>query len=133
MATIIYKGFFVDEWSSFLLKKAEGTKKLEKDIKGKHVTFAFRPKEGFPESLMGKTFSLMVIGYGNDGENSGFEVALPEELIPYYEGALTIHITTSISLTGSPKNTAKLVFNPITPFSITGELGYQTGKDILYS
>lgn len=132
MTKVIYKGFFIDEPSAMLLKEFEGSNRLIKDIPNQHVTFAFRPEELFPLAIMGKSFTLLIVGYGNNGENSGFKVALPEELIPYYRGADTIHITTSLSETGKAMNTRHLDFTAITPFEVTGQLGYYTGKEILF-
>jgi hypothetical protein len=136
MKKVIYKGLFIDEMSSYQLKQFEGSRRLENEIREKgieHITFQFRPEELFPENLMGKTFTLMIVGYGNNGENSGFKVALPEELIPYYRGADVIHITTSLSESSKAINTRHLDFKSISPFEITGKLGYYTGKEILFN
>ncbi|PLS18909.1 hypothetical protein CVD28_00475 [Bacillus sp. M6-12] len=133
MTKVIYKGFFLDEESVIRLKEYEGEKRLEKETPNQHITFQFRPEELFPLSVMNKTFSLMVVGYGNNEENSGFKVALPEELIPYYRGADVIHVTTSLSENGKAMNTRHLNFKAITPFEITGQLGYYTGKEILFT
>lgn len=130
---VVYKGFFLDADSSTRIDYFESDRKLEKDISDKHVTFEVYPSIPFPDELLGKSYTLEVVGYGNDGENSGFEVLLPEELYPYYQNPKRPHLTTSVSLTGEPKNTAYLHFKPITPFKVTGVLGYYYGKSFAFN
>lgn len=131
MVKIIYQGFFVDEKSSKLLKEKEGLHALEKDTLHKHVTFEFRPNKKFRSDLMNKEFTFKVIGYANNGENSGFEVVVPKELLPYYKGSKVPHITTSTSQEGKPKNTALLSFERFQEkdvFFISGKIGCFTTK-----
>lgn len=78
------------------------------------------------------TYKILVTGYGNDGENAGFEAEIPERLLPYYKGANKVHITTSLSSTASAKNTAKLKFEKIEPFHVFARLGYFIGKGVLF-
>jgi hypothetical protein len=128
---VLYKGLFIENDSSLSLIKSEGAKRLAVDIQDKHVTFEFKPSDLFPEHFLGPLFFMKVVGYANDGKNSGFKVQLPSVLAPYYKGANTIHITSSISLEGKAKDTAHLTFEPIEPFNISGRLGYFTNKGVV--
>lgn len=130
---VIYQGLFLDAESLELLNKMEGSKKLERDISSKHITFEIYPTLPFPDSLMGQNLTVDVVGYGNNGHNSGFEVVLSDELYSSYKNNKRPHITSSVSLTGEPKNTASLYFKPITPFKVTGVLGYYYGKEIIFN
>ena len=82
---------------------------------------------------MGKEFEILLIGYGNDGFNSGFQIQLPKELIPYYINydeqdptKLKVpHITASLSEEAKPSNTKNLKFKPLAkPIKIKGKFGY---------
>lgn len=129
---VIYKGLFMDCRSEDILVRAEDTKQLEVNAKDKHITFQLHPKEYFPEELLHQDFRIRVTGYGNDGRNSGFEVELPEILLPYYKGAEKVHITTSLASDASAKDTKKLDFEAIEPFYVFARLGYFIGKDVLF-
>ena len=68
--------------------------KLGKDIPNQHVTLSFAPdEEKFRELLqyLGKKVEIEVLGYGNDENNEGLLVNIPEG-IPYF-GAEQKHIT----------------------------------------
>ncbi len=65
--------------------------------------------------------------------NSGFQISLPEELIPYYinydEQNLDVlkvpHITTSLAEGAKASNTKKLQLRPLEkPIRIVGKFGY---------
>lgn len=82
---------------------------------------------------MGKVYEIFLIGYDNDGHNSGFQIQLPKELVPYYinydEQDPTIlkvsHITASLSEGAKPSNTKNLKFKPLEkPIKIIGKFGY---------
>lgn len=74
----------------------------------------------------------MLGGYGNDGKNSGFKVALPNDLISYYinydevnNDCLKVpHITASLSKDEEASNTKNLIFNEIKPIVIRSKFGY---------
>lgn len=99
-----------------------------------HCTFKYRPlKEEIFDELVGKYFDVLIIGYGCDGNNSGFELQLPDELLKYYINyaeqdttKLKIpHITASLSEGAKAFNTKDLVFKPLaTTYSVRGRFGY---------
>lgn len=129
---VIYQGLFMDSASESELIFAEGAEQLPINQQNKHITFELHPKEYFPEELLNQNYKVVVTGYGNDGENAGFQVELPEPLLPYYKGAKKIHVTTSLSPNASAKNTGKLDFEDIEPFYVFARLGYFIGKGVLY-
>lgn len=99
-----------------------------------HCTFKYHPtdEEIFNE-LVGKKFEVYLIGYGNDGQNSGFELLLPDELKDYYinfdeqnPSVLKVpHITASLSEGAKASNTKNLSFKPLEkPVKLIGRFGY---------
>ena len=124
---VIYQGFFVDPESENELEKIEGDRKLQQDVPDKHITFRFMPKEKdlLPPQILGQEYKLRIMGYGNDGKNSGFSVELPEGLREFYKGAEQVHITTSLAEGAKAVDTGKLEFKKLeTPIAITGKMGY---------
>lgn len=133
---LIYEGIFFDKESIKLIHSLE-INQLEKKDELLHCTFKFRPKpnEIFNE-IVGKEFELFLIGYANNGQNSGFEVSLPEELKNYYinyeddnpKQLKTPHITASFANGSKPKDTKNLQFSSLKePIKITGKFGYFIG------
>ena len=50
-----------------------------------HCTFKYHPSEDeIFDELVGKEIEVLIVGYGCDGNNSGFEIQLPEDIIQYY-------------------------------------------------
>ena len=50
-----------------------------------HCTFKYHPSENeIFDNLVGKEIQVLLIGYGYDGKNSGFELQLPSEIMQYY-------------------------------------------------
>ena len=135
---IVYEGLFFDAETSKKICNLE-PQKLDKRNDFIHCTFKYHPtKEECFDNLIGFTFDIFIIGYGNDGNNSGFEVRLPDELnkyyINYYEENPTKlkppHITVSLSEGANPTNTKNLKFIPLEePIKITGKFGYWIKKD----
>lgn len=83
-----------------------------------HVTFSYRPSDEHLSQLihyLGLEFEILIIGIGNNGENSGFEVEIPLELQSIYNGSPKVHITMSLSEKGAAKNIANLDFVKISP------------------
>ena len=126
-----YEGIFLDEKSIKLIQVIEECKlELTNDIL--HCTFKYKPsKDEIFNDIVGKEFELYLVGYGNDGMNSGFEVVLPYELKEYYlnydeNGTLkTPHITTSLAKGAKAVNTANLEFKKLNnPVKVTGKFGY---------
>ncbi len=99
-----------------------------------HCTFKYHPnEEEVFNDIVGKNFEVFLIGYGNDGMNSGFQILLPDELIPYYinydeqnPDVLKVpHITSSLSEGAKASNTKNLDFKPLEkPIRIVGKFGY---------
>lgn len=125
---IVYHGLFMDEKSVKLLRQHE-EKPLQRSVKNTHITFEYLPIGLPPEALLGNTFSVKVVGYGSDQNNSGFCVELSNQLLHSYEGAPVPHITTSLSLKGKAVRTAFLPFHPIEPFFVSGRYGFFNDKD----
>lgn len=118
---IKYVGLFFDKKETNLIKSLE-TNNLGNQNDLLHCTFKYRPDDnGFFDEIMGKTFEIYLIGYGNDGNNSGFEVSLPKELVKYYinydeekTDVLKVpHITVSLSKDAKGVNTKNLKFVPL--------------------
>ncbi len=79
-----YEGIFFDADTVELIHSFE-PKKLAKVNDEIHCTFKYHPnEEEVFNDIVGKSFEVFLIGYGNDGMNSGFQILLPDELIPYY-------------------------------------------------
>ena len=138
MAKIIYKGLFLDDESARILVEAQRIK-LDSVIQNMHCTFQYRPEFEFPEEIVGKEYSVKVIGYGADDNNSGFQVELPQEIKQYYVNRKTVkngseiprveeiipHITVSIAQGAKPIDTGNLDFKKIEEsFYIKGRMGY---------
>lgn len=138
-----YEGiFFEGETVNFIHSLEETT--LEEINDRLHCTFKYHPSsEEIFNDIVGKTFEVYLIGYANDGINSGFEILLPEELKKYYinfdeenPSVLKIpHITASLKEGAKASNTKKLKFNRLEkPVKIKGRFGYwikENGKEYL--
>ena len=128
-----YEGIFFDKDMTELIHSLE-KEKLERVNDEIHCTFKYHPldEEIFNE-IVGKYFDIYLIGYGNDGQNSGFEILLPEELKKFYinydEENLNIlkvpHITASLANNAKASNTKNLKFIPLeNPVKLVGRFGY---------
>ncbi len=128
-----YEGIFFEADVVELIHSLE-TKKLAKVNDEIHCTFKYHPNEQeIFNDIVGESFEVFLIGYGNDGMNSGFQVSLPEELMPYYinydeqnPDVLKVpHITASLSEGAKASNTKKIEFKPLEkPIRIVGKFGY---------
>ena len=128
-----YEGIFFEGETVDLLRSLE-TNKLDVVNDEMHCTFKYRPNnEEIFNELVGKSFDVYVIGYGNDGMNSGFEILLPEELKKYYinydeqnPNILKVpHITASLKEGAKASNTKNLKFKKLSkPIKITGKFGF---------
>lgn len=128
-----YEGIFFEGDMVELIHSLE-TKKLDKVLDEIHCTFRYHPtNDEIFNDIVGKTFEVYLIGYANDGQSSGFEVLLPEELKAYYINyenpglpALRIpHITASLAEGVTPSNTKNLNFKPLEkPVKLVGRFGY---------
>lgn len=128
-----YEGIFFEVDMIELIHSLE-SKKLSKVNDKIHCTFKYHPAENeIFNDIIGKNFEVFLVGYGNDGKNSGFEIALPNELIPYYinydeekkDVLKTPHITASLSEKAKAKDTKNLNFKPLAkPIKLVGKFGY---------
>lgn len=128
-----YEGIFFGEEMCKLIHSLEKNP-LEREINELHCTFKYHPSENeIFDDIVGKDFEVYLIGYGNDGNNSGFEIKLPKQLKKYYinfdytnpEVLSTPHITTSLSNGAKAVNTKNLKFEPLPePIKLVGRFGY---------
>ena len=118
---ISYEGlFFDDDVIQYLYELEEQSLGVTNDIL--HCTFKYHPsdKEIFNE-IAGKFFEIYLIGYGNDGKNSGFLVDLPDNLKKYYinydeemnEKLKVPHITISLAKGARAIDTKNLCFKKL--------------------
>lgn len=128
-----YEGIFFEADTVELIHSLE-IEKLAKVNDEIHCTFKYHPnEEEVFNDIVGKSFEVFLIGYGNDGMNSGFQISLPDELMPYYinydeqnPDVLKVpHITASLSEGAKALNTKNLDFKPLEiPIRIVGKFGY---------
>lgn len=128
-----YEGIFFEEDMVNIIHLLE-KEKLEKVNDEIHCTFKYHPNsdEIFNE-IVGQEFEIYLVGYGNNGQNSGFEILLPEELNKYYinfdeqnPDVLKVpHITASLADGAKASNTKNLDFKPLEkPIKLIGKFGY---------
>ena len=135
---VSYEGIFFEKEMIDLIQSVE-TNKLDKINDEIHCTFKYHPSDNeIFNDIVGKYFEIYLIGYGNDGHNSGFEISIPNELQKYYinydeqnlNNLKTPHITTSLSNEASAANTKNLNFIPLDkPIKIIGKFGYWIKAD----
>ena len=109
---VIYEGFFLN---------CNITGALEKDVKYKHMTTEFRPKESH-EDLYGEFVVLHASKYSIDIYNEGYYidriVTNNDELKKIFNEVSIPHVTLSTSVDGKPVDTAKLDFDKGIPIDI---------------
>ena len=79
-----YEGIFFDNKTVELIHSLEinPLAKVNDEI---HCTFKYHPnKVEIFNDIVGQTFEVFLIGYGNDGKNSGFSISFSDRLLPYY-------------------------------------------------
>ncbi len=137
-----YEGIFFESDMVDLIHSLE-TEKLAKVNDKLHCTFKYHPTaDEIFDDIVGKKFEVYLIGYGNDGQNSGFEILFPDELKKYYinydEENPTVlkppHITASLAEGAKASNTKHLNFKPLDkPVKLIGTFGYwMKGKNEEY-
>ena len=104
-----------------------------------HCTFKYHPEEDeIFDELVGSEIEVIIIGYGCDGNNSGFEIQLPDNIKEYYinyeenePGKLkTPHITASLAVGAKALNTKNLKFEKLSiPYVVKGRFGYWIKED----
>lgn len=126
-----YQAIFFEGESADLIRSAEQVH-LPIVNDEYHCTFKYRPSdEELFDAVVGKEVEILLVGYGCDGKNSGFEVVLPIDAEKYYsnydkDGMLkTPHITTSLSEDAKAVDTVNLDFKHLDkPIAIKGRFGY---------
>lgn len=133
-----YMGIFFEGEQAELIKSLQPTK-LEKTNDEIHCTFKYRPtNEELIDNLVGQEVKVSLIGYGCDGNNSGFEVSFDESYNRYYinyfddkkdENGLPLlkpkHITASLTEGAVASHTKDLDFVKfVEPILVTGRFGY---------
>ncbi len=81
---VSYEGIFLDEESIELVHSLEKDKLalVNDEI---YCTFKYHPSsDEIFDDIVGSYIELYLIGYGNDGQNSGFEVSISDGLRKYY-------------------------------------------------
>ncbi len=143
-----YMGIFFEGEQAELIKSMQPTK-LEKTNDEIHCTFKYLPKnEELIDDIVGQEVEVFLIGYGCDGNNSGFEIAFDDVYDSYYINydesktdengkpiLKTKHITVSLKNNASAVNTKNLEFVRLAePISVTGRFGYwlRDDKDVEY-
>ena len=98
---------------------------LVRPVRFPHITIEYKPVS-VDESLFGTPISIKVVGYGCDGENEGLEVLPTCEEGPLIQRLSAIahpHITLSVSESGRARNTGRLFFHPLEPFTLSAVYG----------
>lgn len=135
---IKYEAIFLDEESINLIHELEENK-LDRVNDEIHLTLKYKPKDNeIFNDIVGKEFDMYLIGYANDGMNSGFEIELTEELKTYYINYDEIntttlkkpHITASLSNEAEAVNTKNLNFIKLPQkYKVKGRFGYWIEDD----
>ena len=130
---VIYEGIFFDDEEAAFLKMFEESP-LAREVKNFHCTFKYKPDhDELFDDIVGNEVEVMVVGYGCNGNNSGFQLLLPEWVqsnyinydVKYPSFLVTPHITTSLADNARAVDTKHLHFRPfVVPFFIKGRLGY---------
>lgn len=140
---VTYEGIFFEGESAKKIYSLEGVH-LDLPIDKLHCTFKYRPSdEQIFDDIVGQEVEIAIIGYGCDGNNSGFEIVIPEDVMSYYlncdkndPSKITIpHITVSLAKGAKAVNTKNLEFKPLdNPCFIRGRFGYcirSNGKEYI--
>ena len=133
-----YEGIFFEADMVDLIHSLE-TEKLARVNDEIHCTFKYHPAtDEIFNDIVGRTFEVYLVGYGNDGQNSGFEILFPEELKYYYinydeQNPLVLkkpHITVSLAKGAKASNTKNLSFKPLEKhIKLVGRFGYWIKDD----
>lgn len=116
---IIYEGFYIP---------GDLPSTLDRNIEEKHITTEYKPEKPH-KHLYGLTAQFEIIGYGNNGQNEGYKVALRKifadseqeaELREIFNQIPLLHITLSVAKGAKPVNTRYLDFSPVEGKTIIG-------------
>lgn len=133
-----YEAIFLDEESVKLIHRLEENK-LDRVNDEIHLTLKYKPNDSeIFNDIVGQEFEMYLIGYGNDRNNSGFEIELSENLKPYYINYDEIntsilkkpHITASLSEEAEAVNTKNLDFKKLPQkYTVKGRFGFWIEDD----
>ena len=133
-----YEGLFFDSDAVELINSLENPRLpvINDEI---HCTFKYHPSdEEIFDDLVGREVEVLIVGYGNDGQNSGFEIQLPDEIMPYYINfeeeqpnmLKKPHITASLAEGAKASKTKDLYFERLeNPIRVNGTFGYWIKTD----
>ncbi len=134
---VSYHGIFFDEESVEIIHSLE-VGQLERVNDEIHCTFKYRPSDDeIFDEVVGKEVEVYLCGYANDGNNSGFQIELSDDMIEYYinyheEDPTRLkvpHITASLKDGAKASKTKDLDFKPIDKVLIRGRFGYWIKED----
>lgn len=134
MSRILYYGIFFDDESKKIISSLD-VNKLEEVPDDFHVTFRYLPNDDERvNDAIGKWFTLKIVGYQNNGKNSGLLIEIPDEIKKYYihkyekdgkEIPIIPHVTLSISSDSKNRYTRNLNFKKLDkPVLVKGRFGY---------
>lgn len=128
-----YEGIFFEGETVELIHSLE-KEKLPITNDEIHCTFKYHPKDDeIFDELVGKEIEVLLIGYGCNGKNSGFEIKIPDNIMKYYinydeenpQKLKIPHITASLTEDSKSSDTKNLKFVHFDkPISIKGKFGY---------
>ena len=134
-----YEGLFIDSEELEKLFKNEGTF-LGNRNDLPHITFLYKPDgKHLIEDVIGKSITCYLTAYGCDGDNSAFQVSLPDDYNDLYLNkdengdVIEPHITVSLSDNGKAINSRYLTYVKLKePIPVNGTFGYwikDSGKE----
>lgn len=129
---MLWRYFFVLE-TCYTIHQLESTK-LDKVNDEIHCAFKYHlTNDEIFDEIVGKEFEVYLIEYGNNGQNSGFEVLIPNKLKEYYinyneqnpEILKIPHINASLANKAKTVNSKKLNFKRLeNPIKLIRSFGY---------
>ena len=137
MSRLLYSGIFFDNESKNVILSLDKNK-LDIIPKWYHVTFGYLEENNkILNDIVGNDITIKIIGFKNNGKNSGLLVEIPDEYKKYYNhydennNLIIPHITLSISKDSNNRYTKDLkyeLFNK--PIIISGKFGYCIEKNV---
>ncbi len=133
MTRILYYGFFLKFYQKII--SSLDINKLDVVPDDFHVTFRYLPnKDERINDVVGKEFTLKIIGIANNGKNSGVLIEIPTPIKKYYlhryekegkEIPIIPHMTLSIAKDAQNRYTRDLDFKMLdNPIEVKGKFGY---------
>lgn len=137
MSRLLYSGIFFDNDSKNIISSLDNNK-LDIIPKWYHITFTYLEENNKSlNDILGNNVTIKIIGFKNDGKNSGLLVEIPAEYKRYYNHydennkLIPPHITLSISKDSKNRYTKDLKYELFDkPIILTGKFGYCIEKNI---